>query len=393
MEDEKVKTEKRDSTEEHDADSAESTIAGHDKYKEHHEPWIRMVKRDSIGRNRAVAVRAAAIVSALIVGGILILFMGHNPVLVYYDMVMGSLGSPLVLRETARIATPLLITGMGIALAFKMRFWNIGAEGQIIAGATAASYFALFHHQNMPSPVLLMVMFAAAVIAGGLWGMIPAVFKAKWNTNETLFTLMLNYVALEGLRYLQYGPWRDPEKGGFPTIAMFDMSARLPKLFGVHIGWVIALVLVVLVYIYMKKSKQGYEITVVGESINTAKYAGINVSLVFLRTMFLSGAIAGITGFVTVAGANNTISEGVTGGVGFTAITVAWLAKLNPIGMIAISVFLAILQKGSGTIQTIYNIPLAAAQMLIGLILFFMLGCEFFLNYRLIFKGSRKGGT
>jgi len=360
------------------------------EYKEHHEPWVRMVKRDGVSKKRAIAVRAIAIVGALIVGGILILLMGFNPISVYGDMINGSLGSPLVLRETARIAIPLLITGMGIALAFKMRFWNIGAEGQIIAGATAASYFALFHHQNMPPAALLLVMFAAAVVAGGIWGMIPAVFKAKWNTNETLFTLMLNYVALEGLRFLQFGPWRDPTKLGFPVIAMFDTSARLPRVFGVHIGWIIALVLVALVYIYMKKSKQGYEITVVGESIQTAKYAGINVKLVFLRTMFISGAIAGITGFVTVSGANFTISEDVTGGVGFTAITVAWLAKLNPAAMIAISVFLAVLQKGSGTIQTIYNIPSSVAQMLIGLILFFMLGCEFFLNYKLIFKGSNK---
>jgi len=381
MEDEKV-TEKEN-----------VTIAGHDEYKEHHEPLVRMVKRDTVSRERAIAVRAAAIVSALVVGGILILFMGHNPIFVYGDMVNGSLGSALVLRETARMAIPLLITGMGIALAFKMRFWNIGAEGQIIAGATAASYFALFHHQNMPSPVLLMVMFAAAVVAGGIWGMIPAVFKAKWNTNETLFTLMLNYIALEGIRYLQYGPWRDPGMMGFPVISMFNISARLPRVFGVHVGWIIALVLVALVYIYMKKSKQGYEITVVGESIQTARYAGINVKLVFLRTMFISGAIAGITGFVTVAGANFTISEGVTGGVGFTAITVAWLAKLNPAAMIAISVFLAILQKGSGTIQTIYNIPESAAQLLIGLILFFMLGCEFFLNFKLVFKNSKKEVT
>ena len=349
-----------------------------------------MVKRDSVSKGRAVGVRAAAIAGALLTGAILILFMEHNPILVYKDMIVGSLLSSMVLRETIRIAIPLLITGMGIALAFKMRFWNIGAEGQIIAGATAASYFALFHYQNMPSPVLLMVMFFAAVIAGGLWGTIPAIFKAKWNTNETLFTLMLNYVALEGLRYLQYGPWRDPVKMGFPVVAMFDQSARLPRVFGVHIGWIIALVLVALVYIYMKKSKQGYEITVVGESIRTAKYAGINTSLVFLRTMFISGAIAGITGFITVSGANYTISEGVTGGVGFTAITVAWLAKLNPAAMIAISLFLAVLQKGSGTIQTIYKIPSSAASILIGLILFFMLGCEFFLNYKLVFKSSKK---
>ena len=348
-----------------------------------------MVKREGVSGQRAVFVRAVAILGALLVGGILILFMEHNPILVYKDMVLGSLGSALVIRETARIAVPLLITGMGIALAFKMRFWNIGAEGQIIAGATAASYFALFHYDNMPSPVLLLVMFVAAIIAGGIWGMIPAIFKAKWNTNETLFTLMLNYVALEGLRYLQYGPWRDPRMLGFPVVAMFSQSARLPNVFGVNIGWIIALVLVALVYIYMKKSKQGYEITVVGESIQTARYAGINTSVVFLRTMFISGAIAGITGFVTVAGANYTVSEGVTGGVGFTAITVAWLAKLNPAAMIAISIFLATLQKGSGTIQTIYRIPSSAANMLIGLILFFMLGCEFFLNYKLIFRNQK----
>jgi len=318
--------------------------------------------------------------------------MGHNPILVYAEMVRGSLGSALVIRDTVRIAIPLVITGLGIGLAFKMRFWNIGAEGQIIAGATAASYFALFWADVLPSPVLLVVMALAAIIAGGAWGLIPAIFKARWNTNETLFTLMLNYVALEGIRYLQFGPWRSPLAMGFPVIAMFDQAARLPRVFGVHIGWIIAIFLVVLVYIYMRKSKQGYEITVVGESVQTARFAGINVKLVILRTMFISGAIAGITGFVSVAGANFTVDQYVTGGVGFTAITVAWLAKLNPVAMIAISSFLAILQKGSGTVQTTFRIPASGADMIIGLVLFFMLGCEFFLNYRLIFRKKSASG-
>ena len=277
---------------------------GNTAYKAHHEPLIRMVKRDDVSRQRTIAVRAAAIFGALLVGGVLILFMGHNPILVYAEMVRGSLGSALVIRDTVRIAIPLVITGLGIGLAFKMRFWNIGAEGQIIAGATAASYFALFWADILPSPVLLLVMALAAIIAGGAWGLIPAIFKARWNTNETLFTLMLNYVALEGIRYLQFGPWRSPLAMGFPVIAMFDQAARLPRVFGVHIGWIIAIFLVILVYIYMRKSKQGYEITVVGESVQTARFAGINVKLVILRTMFLSGAIAGITGFVSVAGAN-----------------------------------------------------------------------------------------
>ena len=356
-----------------------------------HEPFVRMAKRENIPKMIALMVRAIAIAGALIAGAVLIKIMGHDPILVYKDMVVGSLGSPLALRETARIAIPLLITGMGIALAFKMRFWNIGAEGQIIVGAMAASYFALFQYNNIPTPWLLLVMFVASMIAGGVWGIIPAIFKAKWNTNETLFTLMLNYIALEILRYFQYGPWRDPMQRGFPKIAMFVDSARLPKVFGVHIGWIAALVLVVLTYIYIKKSKQGYEITVVGESNQTARYAGINVSRVILRTMFISGAICGLTGYFTVAGANYTLSETVGGGVGFTAITVAWLAKLNPIAMVLISVFLAMLQKGSNTVQTTFKIPSSAAGIITGLILFFMLGCEFFLNYKLVFRRTKQG--
>ena len=351
-----------------------------------HEPLIRMVKRDSISRTGAWLVRAVAFVGALLAGAILIGSLGHNPFMVYRDMILGSFGSAISFRETIRISIPLLVTGLGIGIAFKMRFWNIGGEGQIIAGALAATYFALFQYQNMPGWLLLLVMAAAAFVVGGLWGMLPAFFKSKWGTNETLFTLMLNYIALEILRYFQFGPWKDPKQMGFPKIAMFDSAARLPRLLNIHIGWVVALVLVALVYFYINHTKQGYEITVVGESMPTAQYAGMDVSKVMIRTMFLSGAICGLTGYLTVAGANYTLSETVTGGVGFTSITVAWLAKLNPIVMILISVFLAMLQKGSNTIQTNYKIPLSASEILTGLILFFMLACEFFLNYRLVFR-------
>jgi len=355
-----------------------------------HEPLVRMVKRDSIARPKAWLIRAIAFMGALLTGGILVTAMGHNPFYVYRDMVMGSVGTEMAFRETVRIAIPLLVTGLGIGIAFKMRFWNIGGEGQIIMGAVAASYFALFQYQNIPSWLLLPIMALVSMIAGGLWGLIPAAFKAKWGTNETLFTLMLNYIALEILRYFQFGPWKDPRQMGFPKMAMFDTSARLPRVFNVHIGWIIALVLVVLVYFYINKSKHGYEITVVGESVPTARYAGMNVSKVILRTMFISGAICGLTGFLTVSGANYTLSETVTGGVGFTAITVAWLANLNPVVMILISVFLAMLKKGSNTIQTNYKIPLSVSEILTGLILFFMLACEFFLNYRLVFRHKKE---
>ncbi|MDL2236117.1 ABC transporter permease [Christensenellaceae bacterium OttesenSCG-928-L17] len=356
------------------------------------EPFVRIAKRDSVSRARGYAVRALALLAALFTGGILLLALGHNPLHVYRDMALGALGTQSAVRETVRIAIPLLITGLGIALAFKMRFWNIGGEGQIIAGAMAASYFALFQYEKLQGPSLLIVMCIASLVAGGLMGLLPAIFKSKWNTNETLFTLMLNYIALEVVRYVQAGPWRDPTQRGFPKIAMFVDHARLPKIFGVHAGWIFGLVLVALVYLYLKKSKHGYEISVVGESIPTARYAGMNVSRVFLRTMFISGALCGLTGFLTVSGANYTLSESVTGGVGFTAITVAWLSKLNPIVMVLVSLFIALLQKGANAIQTTFKIPLSAAEVLTGLILFFMLGCEFFLNYRLIFR-SRKGAS
>ena len=354
------------------------------------EPFVRLTKIADMPRGKAWLIRMAAILLALFVGGLIVLVMGHNPFAVYADMVKGSLTTSTAMRETVKIAVPLLGAAVAIAPAFHMRFWNIGAEGQILAGAIAATYFALFWSDRLPRPVLIAVMTLAAIVVGGFWGLIPAFFKAKWGTNETLFTLMLNYIALGIEKYLQFGPWKNPMSTGFPKIAMFGTAARLPRVFGVHIGWIVVLVVAVAMFSYLKYTKQGYEIAVVGESERTARYAGMNVGKVFMRTMFISGAIAGLVGFLLVSGADYTLSETTAGGVGFTAITVAWLAKLNPIVMILIAFLLAILTKGSNTIQTNYKIPASAAGLLTGIILFFMLGCEFFISYRLIFR-SRKG--
>ena len=358
-------------------------------HTEHREPLIRLAKRDDIPHARAWAFRAAAILLALVTGGLIIAVLGHNPIQVYASMVEGSLGKSRVLRETVKKAIPLLGAAVAIAPAFKMKFWNIGAEGQILAGGIAASYFALFWADSLPRPVLLVVMAAAGVLAGGLWGLIPAVFKARWGTNETLFTLMLNYIVLGFVKYLQAGPWGpDLNANGYPKIPMFDAAALLPKALGVHIGWIIVLAVTALMFGYLKYSKQGYEIAVVGESVRTAQYAGMNVSHIIRRTMFLSGGIAGLVGFLQVSGASGTLTENTAGGIGFTAIAVAWLAKLNPFVMIAIAALLAILEKGADTIQTLYTIPASAADMLTGIVLFFMLGCEFFISYRLIVRGK-----
>ena len=200
---------------------------------------------------------------------------------------------------------------------------------------------------------------------------------------------MLNYIALHIVSWLQSGPWRDEGANGFNKIARFDKNAGLDKVLGVHFGWIIMLVLVVLVWVYLKYTKQGYEISVVGESQDTARYAGIHVKKVVLRTMFLSGAIAGVVGFLLVSGANNTLYSGVAAGAGFTAITVAWLAQLNPFAMVGISALLAVLQKGADTLNTQMGIPASLSDVITGVLLFFMLGCEFFINYRLIFRSSK----
>lgn len=362
-----------------------SVLKIHDK----RDPFIRIAKRSDISKLHAWCIRIAAILLSLVTGGLLILALGHNPFLVYRDMITGSLSTKTAAVATAKIAIPLLGAALSIAPAFKMRFWNIGAEGQILAGAIAASYFALFQYKNLSRPMLLSVMFLAAVLAGGLWALIPAIFKARWGTNETLFTLMLNYIILKIVTYLRTGPWKNPSSSGFPKIAMFDASARLPNVFGVHIGWIIVLSLVVFMYIYMRYSQHGYEIAVVGESEHTARYVGMSVGKIIIRTIFISGAIAGVVGFLIVSGSSYTLTDNTAGGYGFTAITVAWLAKLNPFAMIVISVFLAVLKKGSNTIQTNFKIPASASEVLTGIILFFMLGCEFFINYRLIFRGSK----
>ena len=347
-------------------------------------PFVRLAKRTDIDPKKAWLIRVASIVVALILGCIPMLFTGTNPIEAYSVIVQGSLLRPVYFRQTVKIAIPLLGCALAIAPCFKMRFWNIGAEGQITMGAMCATYFALYWVDKVPSAVLLIIMFLASLAGGGLWALIPAFFKAKWNTNETLFTLMMNYIAIGIVAWLQGGPWEG--RKGSQIIPMFDDAARLPDLFGVHIGWIFVLVLVVLMHIYMNKTKQGYEIAVIGDSQNTARYAGMNVGAIIMRTMFISGAISGFVGFMTVSGANYTLYSGVADNVGFTAITVAWLSQLNAFAMIFISMLLAVISKGANTLQTRLQVPASISDIITGILLFTMLSCEFFINYRLIFR-------
>lgn len=352
------------------------------------EMLFHVVQRTDISPLRQIACRLLAVVLALLTGGVFLLALGFNPFEIYSTMLTGSLGTQVAMRETVKLAVPLCITSLGVTLAFKMRFWNIGAEGQICAGAIAGSYFAYTFADVWPSWLLLLVMAIAGFIAGGLWGMIPAYFKTKWGTNETLFTLMLNYVAVYIIQYLREGPWKDPKSMGFPIMPRFAKAARMPNVLGVHIGWIVALALVVLVFIYLRYSKQGYELTVVGENEQTARYAGMPVKKIVLRTMFLSAGICGLAGILQASGADKQLTDSVAGGVGFTAITVAWLSRLSPFAILVVSLLFGVLEKGSGAVESAFKVSPSMADVLQGIILFFMLGAEFFINYRLMFRKS-----
>ena len=339
-------------------------------------PLIRLAKRESMPAAAQWGIRIAAILLALVVGGLVILISGNNPVQGYATIVEGALGKTSGIRQTVKNFIPLLGAALAIAPCFKMRFWNIGAEGQITAGAMCATYFALFWADRLPQVPLLLIMCAAGAVGGGIWALIPAFFKARWGTNETLFTLMMNYMIIGVVKWLQGGPWEKIPRGS-QQIEQFASNACLPRVAGVYCGWIIVLVLTVLMFLYMRYTKHGYEIAVIGESENTARYAGMNVGWIIMRTMFLSGA-------------NNTLYSGVANNAGFTAITVAWLAQLNPFAMVGISALLAVLQKGADTLNTQMSIPVSLSDVITGVLLFFMLGCEFFINYRLIFRGAEE---
>lgn len=356
--------------------------------KENKTPLIRLAKRDGIDPKRAAAIRAGSIVFALLLGSVPIALTGANPLQAYGIMVTGSVSTSIYLKQTIKIAIPLLVCALAIAPCFKMRFWNIGAEGQLTFGAICASYVAIHMGGKVPSFVVLTLMALTAALGGGIWGFLPGYFKARYKTNETLFTLMMNYIAIGIVKWLQGGPWEG--RKGTQLVPTFHKSTFLPEVFGVQCGWIIALVLVVIMHIYMTRTKHGYEVAVIGDSENTARYAGMNVGWIMMRTMILSGALCGLAGFLVLAGENHTITHSIANGVGFTAITVSWLSQLNAFIMIAITALLAIISKGSKTLNQKMGVPSAVSEIVSGILLFCMLGCEFFINFRVILRKSSR---
>lgn len=359
------------------------------------EPLFHISKQDEMPFAKALMIRLLAVLLSLVVCAVVIYALtGLNPIAVYEAIFGGAVGTARRLWVTLRDALILLCVAIGLTPAFKMRFWNIGAEGQILMGGCMTAAIMIYAGDKLPSAVLLAAMVAGSLIAGMIWGLIPAVFKAIWNTNETLFTLMLNYVAMQIVTFCIVF-WENP--AGSNTVGIINSKTKagwLPPLFGQAYGWnlVIVLLLTVGMYIYLKYSKQGYEIAVVGESENTARYVGINVKKVILRTMSISGALCGLAGFILVSGSSHTISTSTASGRGFTAIIVAWLSKFNTFTMILVSFFLVFMQKGALQIASQFNLNENASDVITGIILFFILGSEFFINYRLLFRGTHKEG-
>ena len=332
---------------------------------------------------RVISVFASLVVCAVVI----MLLTKKNPIEIYASMFKGAFGTNLRIWNFLQNTAILLCIAIAITPAFKMKFWNIGAEGQVLVGGLATVCVMMFLGNSLPYPALILVMIVASIAAGIIWAVIPAFFKAMWNTNETLFTLMMNYVAMQLVAFfLKYFV-----KSGSGTLApMPDFG--LPVIFNQPylLNIIIVAVLTAVVYIYLKKTKHGYEISVVGESENTAKYIGINVRKVIIRTLIVSGALCGIAGLLLVGGTNHTINTSTVGGRGFTAIMVSWLAKFNPVVMIFTSALIVFFEKGAGQVSTDFRLPDAISDIVTGIILFFIIGCEFFLQYKILGSGKRK---
>ena len=385
-----------------------------------HELPFHIVKRPSIAGWKAFLIRAAAILAALIVSAaVLIILTKKSPleaIKLVFEANFGVYNPSSSKSFFAQILTGrsfwamlqelsmLLVIALAVTPAFKMRFWNLGAQGQVLFGglcSVAVMFYLKKGYWETHKGLVLLLMFIAAVIGGIIWAVIPAVFKARWNTNESLFTLMMNYIAIQFVSCM-INVWvptgsqimkslnEDTEIGWIPRMEFPDAWKMSPSAKNYFYNIVIVLLLTAVMYVYLRYSKHGYELSVVGESINTANYIGINVKKVIIRTLVFSGFLCGVAGFLLVAGTDHSISTGLDRGYGFTAIIVAWLAKFNPLVMVVTSFLIIFLNKGASEIALSLHFNESVGEIITGIIIFFIIGCEFFINYRIV-KTHREG--
>ena len=361
--------------------------------QQHRASLIHITKRAVLPWYRSLVYRAMALILALITCGLVTTFLTQlDPLAVYATMLDGAFGTSRRIWVLLQDMAMLLCVSLALAPAFRMKFWNLGGEGQVLISCFACASCMILFGDRLPGVLLVLLMFVASVVAGALWAFIPAYFKARFNTNETLFTLMMNYVATQIVAYFVI-VWESPKGSG--KIGMIDQATRagwLPEIGGSKflLNVLVVALITVLMYVYMRYSKHGYELAVVGESFDTARYAGIKTGRVIVRTLLLSGAVCGVAGFLLVAGTNHTLTTTVSGGLGFTAVMVAWLAKFNPFAMIASSFILVFMQCGAAEISSTFALNMSFGDILTGIILFFIIGSEFFLTYNIHIRGRAR---
>ena len=359
----------------------------------HKQSLFHISKRDVLPWYQAMLIRGGAIVLALIVCALVtMLLTGENPISIYGTIFYGAFGTARKSWVTFQNLAVLLGISLAVTPAFKMRFWNIGAEGQVLIGCLATAACMIVLGDKLPNGVLILVMLVAAIAAGSLWGFLPSFFKAKWNTNETLFTLMMNYIATQLAAFFII-VWEVPKGAGKIGIINQNSEAGwLPVIGGKQylLTILVVAVMTILMYIYLNYSKHGYEIAVVGESQRTASYAGIKVERVIIRTMVLSGAVCGLMGLLLTAGTDHTLTTTIVGGRGFTAVMVSWLAKFNPIVMVFTSLLLVVLSRGASEISSVFSLNHSFADILTGIILFFIIATEFFITYKVTLRKNSK---
>jgi simple sugar transport system permease protein len=359
------------------------------KHEHVREPLFHIAKRDTPAWWRAWGIRAIALVLALVVSGLVaFLLTGENPLKLYATMLEGAFGTSRRVWGLMQNLAMLLCVSVAVTPAFKMRFWNIGAEGQVLIGGLAAAACMILLGDSIPHGLLLLTVTVASIAAGALWALIPAVFRAKWQTNETLFTLMMNYIAIQLVSFFTYRFSVPKGSGQVGVINRATHAGWMPTLgkYDYLLNILIVLAVTVMMAVYLKHSKHGYELAVVGESESTARYIGIDVKKVIIRTMLISGAVCGIAGLLLVSGTDHTISRDTAAGRGFTAIMVSWLAKFDPVAMILTSFLIVFFEKGATEISTAFGLNDSFSEIITGIIIFFIIGCEFFIRYTVRFR-------
>lgn len=366
-------------------------MAKHTQTK-HHEPLFHIVKRDDMPQWKAWLIRGCTIlISFLLVGFLSMAVTEKNLGETYQIMFTGVFGrlfqgSTTMLWKYLQEVAILLCLALALTPAFKMKFWNCGAEGQALMGGLATIFCMIEFGEKLPYGALIVVIAVTSILAGALWGVIPAVFKALFNTNETLFTLMMNYIATQIIAYYVYiegggsNVINPVPYGNFPTVGNNEYFINI---------FTVALITVVM-YIYLKYSKQGYEISVVGESQNTARYIGINVKKVIIRTMLISGALCGVTGMLLVAGKDHSINTNLVGGQGFTAILMSWLGQFNPFIMTVMTAIVVFLRIGVSKVADTSRLNSSFSEIIVGIVILMLVGCEFFIQYSVKFRHSKK---